>query len=141
MSWRLAHLPVPLALTGGLLVLAAAVGALLQGRVGAAGAAAGVGVVTGSYLVSTLLVAWADSVDPRLVLPVGLTAYAVKFTLIGVVMAAVTARGWAGLEALGAGVVAGVVVWTTSHVWWLLRHQPRLDYTPPGGAAGPPADD
>jgi hypothetical protein len=137
-GWRLAHLPALLAATGGLLIVAALAGWVLRGGAGAAGAAAGVGVVTGSYLVSTLVIAWADSVDPRLVLPVGLTAYVVKFTLIGMVMASVAASGWPGLEPLGLGVVAGVVAWTGTHIWWLVRHPPRLEYIPPGGAQGPP---
>lgn len=137
-GWRLAHLPALLAVTCGLLVAGALAGWVLRGGAGAAGAAAGIGVVTGSYLVSTLLIAWADSVDPRLVLPVGLIAYVVKFTLIGVVMAAVAASGWRGLEPLGVGVAAGVVAWTGTHIWWLVRHPPRLQYTPPGGAQEPP---
>jgi hypothetical protein len=137
MGWRLAHLPVLLAVTGALLVVSAIVGGVVSGGVGAAGAAAGVGIVTGSYLFSTLLIAWADSVDPQLVLPVGLTAYAVKFTVIGMGMAAVAASGWAGLVPLGVGVVVAVLAWTSTHIWWLLNNQPRLEYTSPGGAEGP----
>ncbi len=132
--WRLEHLPVPLLSSLALLVVAAAAGLAVHGAPGAAGAAAGVGTVAGSYLFSTLAIAWADRKDPRLVLPVGLVAYLVKFTAIGVVMASVVAARWDGLPALGAGVVAGVVVWNGTHVWWLLRHQPRLEYHPPGGA-------
>jgi hypothetical protein len=133
-GWRLAHLPALLAASGGLLVAGAIMGLLVAGGAGAAGAAVGVGMVAASYLSSTLAIAWADSIDPRLVLPVGLGAYLVKFTLIGIVMAAVVATGWEGLPALGAGVVAGVVTWTATQVWWVVRHRPRLEYRPPGGA-------
>jgi hypothetical protein len=135
-GWRLAHLPVLLPVTGGLLLVAAVAGGLVRGVPGAAGAAAGVGVVAASYLVSTLLIAWADTVDPRLVLPVGLSAYVVKFTAIGLLMVSLTARGWDGLVPMGCGVVAGVVGWTTTHIWWVVRHPPRLRYVPPGGADG-----
>lgn len=139
-GWRLAHLPVVLSATGGLLVIAVVAGWLAGGAVAAAGAAAGVALVAGSYLLTTLLVAWADSVEVRLVLPVGLTAYLVKFTVIGLVMAAVVATGWDGLPALGAGVVAAVVVWTGSHIWWTVTHQPRLEYRPPPRAEGSAVD-
>lgn len=139
-GWRLAHLPVVLAATGGLGVVALAAGWLAGGAASAAGAAAGVALVAGSYLLTTLLVAWADSVDVRLVLPVGLTTYLVKFTVIGIVMAAVVATGWDGLPALGVGVVAAVVVWTGSHIWWTVTHQPRLEYRAPRRAQAPTVD-
>lgn len=130
-GWRLAHLPAQLAVNGALLVVAAVVGGVTRGAPGAGGAAAGVAVVVASYLFSTLLIAWADGVDPRLVLPVGLTAYVVKFSLIGAAMAALVGTGWRGLAPLGAGVVAGVLAWTTTQIWWVRRHPPRLEYHPP----------
>jgi hypothetical protein len=130
-GWRLRHLPLLLAVSGALIVAAALVGGLLRGGAGAAGAAIGVGIVTASYLISTLLIAWADTVNPSLVLPVGMTAYAVKFTILGVVMVAVAASGWAGVVPLGLGMVAGVVAWTASQIIWVVRNPPRLAYTPP----------
>jgi hypothetical protein len=133
-GWRLAHLPVLLAVTGGMLVAAPVLGWLAAGGAAAAGATAGVAVVAGSYLLSTLAIAWADAVRPALVLPVGLGLYAVKFTLIGIGMAAVVARDWAGLPALGVAVVAAVVGWTGTQIWWVLRHPPRLAYRPPEDA-------
>lgn len=133
LGWRLAHLPMLLVATGALLAGATVVGWLARGGAGAAGAATGIGLVAVSYLVSTLLMAWADVVNPSLVLPVGLLTYLVKFTLIGFVMAALVASGWSGLPAMGVGVVVGVVGWTGTHIWWLVRHPPRLHYTPSGG--------
>jgi hypothetical protein len=130
-GWRLRHLPPLLAVCAALILVAALVGGLLRGGAGAAGAAIGVGMVTASYLITTLLIAWADSVDPRLVLPVGLTAYAVKFTILGFVLAAVAGGGWAGVVPLGVGVVAGVVGWTATQIIWVVRNPPRLAYRPP----------
>lgn len=124
-NWRLRHLPWLLLTSSGLLVLAAGIGYLLRGTPGAVGAAAGVGVVMVSYTFSILLIAWGDSVDPGLVLPFGLAAYVIKFTLIGVVMAAVADSGWPGLQPMGVGVVAGVVAWSGVHIWWVIRHAPR----------------
>jgi phosphotransferase system glucose/maltose/N-acetylglucosamine-specific IIC component len=123
-GWRLRHLPTLLAASAALLLAAAVAGWLARGGAGAAGAAAGVGLVVGSYTLSTLVVAWADSVAPALVLPFGLGTYVVKFTLIGVVMASI-AKDWPGLEPLGLGVVAAVLVWTTVQIVWTYRTRPQ----------------
>ncbi|GIG89365.1 hypothetical protein [Plantactinospora endophytica] len=117
--WRLAHLPVVLGASLALLVVATVLGAVVGGGAGAAGAATGVGLVTLSYLASTLVIAWADSVNPSLVLPFGVAMYVAKFSVIGVVMAGVAGRGWDGLPAFGWGVVAGVVAWTGANIWWV----------------------
>lgn len=118
-NWRLRHLPV-LLLASALSALAAAVvGALLDGPTAALGAAVGVAVTALSYTLTTLVLAWADGVDPQLVLPFGLGLYAAKFTLLGGVMMAVASSGWAGLLPLCLGIAAGVVVWTGVHIWWL----------------------
>lgn len=117
--WRLRHLPVLLLASAGLVALAALVGGLTSGTTGAIGAAIGVAVVTFSYTSSTLVVAWADSVDPQLVLPFGLAMYAAKFSVFGVLMVAAAATGWPGLVPLALGVVAGVSVWTGVHIWWI----------------------
>lgn len=125
--WRLAHLPVVLGASLGLLVLAAAVGGLAAGGTGVAGVAIGVALVTVSYLASTLVIAWADSVHSSLVLPFGVAMYVAKFSVIGVVMAGVADSGWAGLAPFGWGVVVGVVAWTGANIWWVSTvHQARL---------------
>lgn len=117
--WRLRHLPPLLAGSAVLIALAALVGGLTAGAVGALGAAIGVAVVTFSYTSSTLVVAWADSVDPQLVLPFGLAMYVAKFSVFGVLMAAAAATGWPGLVPLALGLAVGVVVWTGLHIWWI----------------------
>jgi hypothetical protein len=101
-----------------LLVVGVVVGALLRGGAGAGGAAAGVGLVATSYVVGSVVIAWADSVDPRLILPVGLMTYVLKFTLIGVVMAAIAASGWAGLYPMGVAVLGTAFGWIVAQSWW-----------------------
>ncbi len=118
MSTRLRHLPSGLAASAVLLVVGVLVGALLRGGAGAAGAAAGVGLVAASYVVGSLVIAWADSVDPRLVLPAGLMTYVLKFTVIGVVMAAIAASGWSGLRPMGVAVLATALGWIVAQSWW-----------------------
>jgi hypothetical protein len=134
-GWRLRHLPVLLAASGLLVALATLAGALTGGAAAALGAAVGVGVTTASYTLTTVAVAWADRVNPQLVLPVGLALYTVKFTLLGVVMVAVASTGWAGVVPLCLGIAAGVVVWTGVHIWWISTVHAREIRQ--GGAAGP----
>jgi hypothetical protein len=121
MRRRLAHLPAGLLASAVLLVFGVAVGAALRGGAGAAGAAAGVLLVAASYTVSSVVIAWADSIDPRLVLPVGLLTYALKFTLIGVVMAGLAAGHWAGLAAMGVSIIATALGWTVAQSVWTWR--------------------
>jgi hypothetical protein len=117
--WRLRHLPALLLASAVVLLAAALVGWLTSGGVGAAGAAIGVAVATLSYTVSTLVIAWADSLEPRLVLPFGVGTYIAKFSLLGGLMIIVAGSGWPGQVALGWGIAAGVVGWTAAQIWWI----------------------
>ncbi|MBQ0901793.1 hypothetical protein [Micromonospora sp. U21] len=119
--WRLRHLPVLLAASVALAAVAAVVGGATGGVTAALGAAVGVGVTVLSYTLTTVVLAWADQINPQLLLPLGLGLYALKFTLLGVVMVAVASTGWPGLVPLCLGIVAGVAVWTGVHIWWLTR--------------------
>ncbi|WP_018351257.1 hypothetical protein [Longispora albida] len=123
---RLNHLPVPLAVTGGALVLAAIIGLVLAGWAGAAGAALGVALVGVSYVVSSVVVAWADAVNPKLTMPAGLGVYAVKFGLLGSSLGAISATGWAGLKPMGFAVIGATLCWTFAHAVWLWKA--RLPY-------------
>lgn len=142
LTWRLAHLPWLLAAAGAMLVAATVVGWFGRGGVGAAGAALGVAVATVSYLLSTLVIAWADAVRPALVLPLGLASYVGKMGLLGGVMLALADRDWPGLVPMALGVVAGAVAWSAAQIWWVVRRQarpsrqarpPRRDRSPDGG--------
>jgi hypothetical protein len=113
------HLPVGLKVSAVIFVLTVAGGAVFGGLTGALGAAAGVGIVVASFTVSSLVIAWADSVHPTLVLPVGMFTYIIKFTAIGFAMAAVVASGWDGLTALGVGVAVATIGWATAQAWWV----------------------
>jgi ATP synthase protein I len=121
MTERLQHVPLALAVSGGVLVVAAVVGWLVRDGAGAAGAAAGVALVVVSYLVSSVVVAWADSISPQLVLPFGLATYITKIVLLGLVMLAVVQTGWAGTTAMGLAIIPGVVGWTAANIWWALK--------------------
>ncbi|MFI7021839.1 hypothetical protein [Micromonospora sp. NPDC049900] len=118
---RLPHLRLPLLACAGLAVLGVPIAALLRGPTGAAGVAAGIGLVVVSYLVSGLSVAWADAVSPKMIMPVGLVTYATKMVFLGMVMAAVARTGWPGLPDMGVAIIAGVLVWIVAHTTWAWR--------------------
>lgn len=119
---RLGHLRTTLTVTGMVLVVTVIAGAVMAGLAGALGAVAGVLVVAGSYLLSDLAVAWADSVSPKLVFSVGLGTYLFKFSLLGMALLAAPGDGWAGQRPLAVAMVSAVVCWVGAQVWWTARH-------------------
>ena len=119
--WRVAHLPFLSAVSAALLLCAASAGFLAGGATAALGAAVGVLIVTISYTMSTLVIAWADTVRPALLMPMALLTYVLKYSVLGVVLAYGVASDWTGKDALGWGIVAGVVVWTAVQAWWFHR--------------------
>jgi len=119
---RVRYLGVALPASAVLMVVAAVAGAVAGGGAGALGAASGVAIAAASYTVTTLAVAWADSVNPRLVLPVGMGMYLTKFTLLGAMLIALGATGWAGKIPMAVGIIAGVVLWPATQIWWTVRH-------------------
>src|SRR4051812_7411153 len=105
---RLNHLPAGLLGCGVVLVAAVVIAAITRGAPGAVGAAIGVLGVAVSYVLSGLAVAWADSVDPQLAMPVGLATYAIKFSLLGVLLIAFGESGWPGLHPMAFAILAAV---------------------------------
>jgi hypothetical protein len=119
---RIRHLRLTLGLSVVVLVLASAVGFAVRGGVGALGVAGGVAIVAASYTASTLAIAWADTINPRMVLPVGMAMYITKFSLLGLLLVAVNNAEWAGRIPMAMGIVVGVVAWTASQIWWTVHH-------------------
>ena len=119
--WRVEHLPFLTAASIALLLCAASVGFFAGGSAAALGAAAGVALTTVSFTMSTLVIAWADTVRPALLMPLGLLVYVVKYSLLGVILAFVISSEWPGRTAMGWGVVAGVLGWTSVQIWWVAR--------------------
>jgi hypothetical protein len=70
---------------------------------------------------STLVIAWADTVRPVLIMPMGLLTYTVKIGLIGFIVGSVSASDWPGRLALCWGMIAGVLGWTGMQIWWVAR--------------------
>lgn len=121
MARSLRHLPTSLAATAALLVLAVAIAWPLRGGQAAFGVLAGVGLVTVSHLVSSLVVAWVDAVARHMMLPVVMLTYALKFAAFGVILFRVAQTGWTGLPALGVTVIAATTVWIGAQLYWILH--------------------
>lgn len=118
-NWRLRHLP-PLLLVSALVAAgAAAVGGLVSGGVGAFAAALGVALATASFVASTLVIAWADTIDTKLVMPFGMGMYIAKISLLGGVLLVLAQAGWSGLVPLAWGLAVGVVGWSAAQIWWI----------------------
>jgi hypothetical protein len=118
---RLAHLPSGLVASGVLLVVGTVLGALLRGWSGALGAALGVILVAASYTASSMAIAWADSIDPRLVLPAGLMTYLLKIVLFAALLAGLAGAHWRGLAPAGIGIMATALTWTVVQAVWTWR--------------------
>jgi hypothetical protein len=123
--WKVEHLGFLTTVSFALLLCAASVGYLVSGPTAALAAAAGVMIVLVSHTLTTLVVAWADTVRPALVMPLGMLTYVVKYSLLGIILAVGVSSDWSGKKALGLGVVAGVVVWTGVQAWWVTRRTLR----------------
>jgi ATP synthase protein I len=118
-------------------VLCAVVAVATAGVPGLLGALAGCAAATASFVVSSVSVAWADSVNPKLVLVVGMTVYAAKMLALGASLYALRSSDWAGLPAMGWALAATVVVWVAVQAVWVYRSRiPYVDLTPSRTGAG-----
>ncbi|MEU7999770.1 hypothetical protein AB0B66_01150 [Catellatospora sp. NPDC049111] len=116
---RLKFLPFMLGVTAVVAVVAPLVAYLAVGAAAAVGVLAGVALVAVSYLLSSFVIAWADSINPKMVLSVGLLMYAVKFTVLFLVLAVIAKSGWSGLKPMAIGIGIAAIAWTIGHGWWL----------------------
>lgn len=121
MKKRLTHLPTQLLAMAIVLVVTVPIALWRDGWTGVGGDAAGVGLVTLSYVVSSLVIAWTDLKAHQLLLPVALGTYVIKFTIIGLAMWAALNTEWAGLPWMGVSVIVAVIAWMTAHAVWVWR--------------------
>ena len=77
--------------------------------------AVGVLIVLASFGLSSLIIAWAASIHPSLVLTAGLGTYVLKMLVLFTVFASLAATGWHGLKPAAFGVLAGTLTWLTAH--------------------------
>lgn len=124
-SHRVRHLRYCLLVCLAVLVVGSLVGLLAAGTDGLFGVAAGVALVVFSYVASTLAIAWADSINPRMVLPVGIGMYIMKFTFFGGLFVLIEDAAWPGSIPMAMGIVAAVIAWTAVQIWWTVRFTNR----------------
>lgn len=118
---RLRHLKIGAYTTLVMAPVAAVIGAIVGGTGPAIGAAVGVAVVAVSFVISSVAVAWAELINPRLILSVGLITYAGKLVLLAVVMSAVQRLNWSGFTAMVFGIGAAALVWVHVQAIWVYR--------------------
>ncbi len=83
------------------------------------GFAVGVGVATASFGLSALVIAWADLVERRLILPVGLLTYVLKIVAIGLVVFALARGDWPSFVPLLWGIAIGTATWVATQAVWV----------------------
>jgi hypothetical protein len=115
---RLSHLRPTLLASAVLAIVAGVIGGFTVGSAGAIGAVAGVALVAASYTLSSVVIAWVDIIDPKLIMGVGIGLYVVKFTILGVVLYIISATGWAGVVPMGLAIAGAVFGWTSAQAWW-----------------------
>ncbi|MBV1848856.1 hypothetical protein [Catellatospora tritici] len=123
---RLKFLPYMLGVTAVVAAVATPVAWLTAGGTAALGVLAGVALVGVSYLFTSFILAWADSVNPKLLLSLGLATYAIKFTVLFLVMARIAQTGWAGLKPMALGIGVAAIAWTVGHAWYVWNS--RISY-------------
>jgi hypothetical protein len=134
MGGRVRHLRVAFGVFWVLLLVGAVIGGLTGGLDAATGFAAGLALVAASYTASTLAIAWADSINPRMVFPVGMAMYVTKFSLFGALLIFVGATEWGGKIPMSIGIIVGVVAWTATQIWWTVKT--AHPYVQQGGPTG-----
>jgi hypothetical protein len=126
---RLNHLRPGLLGSAIVLALGAVIGGLAAGSAGVLGVVIGVAVVAFSFTVSSVIIAWADSINPSLVLPVGLMTYVLKFTLFGIALVAALRVEWAGMRPMAFAMAAATIAWAVAHATWVWRAKiPYVDF-------------
>jgi hypothetical protein len=108
-----------------LAAVAAVVGFLFRGGAGALGAVAGVVLITGLFVLSTLFITWVEKVNRAMMLPAALGVYTFKLFLLVAVLNPFW--GWEGFLPMVWGVAAGVLGWVCGYAWWVWHAKITLD--------------
>jgi hypothetical protein len=102
-------------------VLAAVVGGITAGGTGAWAAPAGVALAALGFAGSAMAVAFAETFDLRLTLPMALITYSIKLALVLTVLTIVKTAVPDALLPFAYGVVGGAVAWLATQVAWAYK--------------------
>jgi hypothetical protein len=138
--WDLSFLRVGAVVIGAVAAVAALVTGLLAGWGDALGVLVGAAIVTGFFVVSGVVVAWAGRIDDSFTLPAALGTFFVKAVVLFAVLNALPEEGWLDRLTLAWTVVIGALLWSGIQLRWVWTRQ--LYYVtppaPPRASAGPP---
>ena len=102
-------------------VIAAVIGGITAGGVGAWAAPAGVALAALGFAGSAAGVALAETFDLRLTLPMALITYSVKLALVLTILSIVKTAVPDALEPFAYGVIGGAVAWLATQVVWAYK--------------------
>jgi ATP synthase protein I len=102
-------------------VIAAVIGGITAGGTGSWAAPAGVALAALGFAGSAAAVAFAETFDLRLTLPMALITYSVKLALVMTILSIVKTVLPDALLPFAYGVVGGAVVWLATQVVWAYR--------------------
>lgn len=112
-------------------VIAAVVGGLTTGGTAAWAAPAGVALAALGFAGSAAAVAFAESFDLRLTLPMALITYSVKLALVMTILSIVKTAVPDALLPFAYGVVAGALAWLATQVAWAYKAKiPYIELDP-----------
>ncbi len=142
-TWDLSFLWVGTVVTGAVAVVAALVTGLVAGWSDAVGVLLGAAVVTGFFVLSGVVIAWAGRINDTFTLPAALGTFFVKAVVLFGILNALPEDGWLDRLTLAWSVIAGALLWSGVQLRWVWTRP--LYYvtppTPPGQATVPPGPD
>jgi hypothetical protein len=142
--WDLSFLRVGTLATAVLTAIAVPVVGVLAGWDDSVGVLVGAVIVTGFFVFSGVVVAWAGRVNDTFTLPAALGAFFIKALVVFAVLNALPQEGWLNRYTLAWTVVVGALLWSAVHLRWVWTRQ--LYYVPPpappptGGSTPPPGN-
>ena len=127
--WDISFLRVGAVATAAAAAVGAPVAGLLGGWSGAVGVLLGAAIVTGFFVVSGVVIAWAGRIDDAFTLPAALGTFLVKALVLFALLAALPEDGWLDRLTLAWTVVIGALLWSAVQLRWVWTRQ--LYYVPP----------
>ena len=127
--WDLSFLRVGALVTAAVAVVGALVTGLVGGWDDAVGVLAGAAIVTGFFVLSGVVVAWAGRIQDSLTLPAALGAFFVKALVLYAVLNALPEDGWLDRLTLAWSVIVGALLWSAVQLRWVWTR--KLYYVPP----------
>lgn len=115
------HLGTGVAAVLGAAVGGAVVAGVVAGSPHAKGYVLGCAIVLFFFSMSSLTITWADIVNRKNVLSVGIATYLLKLTLVGLLVFTMADRDWPGFVGALWGIVVATSAWMIAQIIWAFR--------------------